>query len=102
MYILYNATLKRIINYNKQLNTQQQAIKAVHSLTQRKNCCILALNKNTMQVVAVRKSKNSTYKFARNYFKNNTVYYSNYTTNNIYAINLQTAEVYNIVNIALL
>lgn len=31
MYILYNATLQRTINYNKQLNTQQQAIKAVHT-----------------------------------------------------------------------
>lgn len=99
MYILYNATLQRPINYNKQLYSPLHARNAIRNITQRKYSCVLAINTRTTQVVAIRKSAGSTVKFPRNYFANNYVYYDS-VNNWIFTMDVETGEVYNFINIA--
>ena len=70
-YVLYNATLQRFVPYPaSRMQTLQSARHALHHLTQRQKSCVVLLNANSTQVLAIRVSKQSKHHFPRNYFKN--------------------------------
>ena len=70
-YVLYNATLKRVVPYSYSMRNPQEARYALHHLTQRKKSCILLIDLSNGFILGVRVSQQSKRRFPRNYFKNN-------------------------------
>ena len=91
-YVLYNATLKRIVPYQFSMRNLKEARYALHHLTQRKKSCIVLIDTTNSQVQAVRVSQQSKHKFPRNYFIQYTAFL--YDDSNLLVVfNFETGEV---------
>lgn len=73
-YVLYNATLKRVVPYQYSMRNLKEARYALHHLTQRKKSCIALIWDINGQVLALRVSKQSKHHFPRNYFSKYTAF----------------------------
>lgn len=93
-YVLYNATLKRIVPYKFRMRNLQEARYALHHLTQRKKSCIVLVEDASAQVHAVRVSQQSKHHFPRNYFSKYSAYV--YPESNLLVVfDFNTGEVVN-------